>query len=144
MRICKFSFISVSTVSPLKKSRKRFVGEESTVRCSIIKFIKYLWVSDFNFLSDCSVLQTIFQSVSNVTHVVHRWRAKLLQCQFAIWNLPERMMWECDMLLQYKKIHRIVERQWYGEYINRSDLGSTLRVGKISCGPSSIGTIHKG
>ena len=44
------SFISISTVSTLKKSRHSFVGEESTVRWDIGKFRKYLWGSEFTVL----------------------------------------------------------------------------------------------
>ena len=36
------SFVSVSTVSPLEKSRYIFLGESSAVMCAIGKFRKYL------------------------------------------------------------------------------------------------------
>ena len=58
-------------------------------------------------MSDYSGLQKIFESEANVPHVVHRWRSKCLQCQFVIWNRPERMMWECDMLSHYKNATKL-------------------------------------
>ena len=45
MGLQPISFISISKVSPLKKSRNIFVGEAAVVRCSIEKFRKYLWGS---------------------------------------------------------------------------------------------------
>ena len=39
------SFISISTVYPLEKSRLGFVGEAATVRWDMENFIKYLWGS---------------------------------------------------------------------------------------------------
>ena len=79
MRLRPISFILRSTVSRLENSRHIFIGESDSVRWAIGKYRENLWGADFMVLPDCSGLQKIFESEANVPHVVHRWRAKLLQ-----------------------------------------------------------------
>ena len=81
MYLRPISFISRSTVCPLENSKNIFVGESATVRWAIGRFINYLWGSEFTVLSYCSGLKKFFESEANVTHVVHRWQAKLSQYQ---------------------------------------------------------------
>ena len=104
LRLRPICFVSRATASPLEKSRHSFVGEAATVRWAIGKFRKYLWGSEFTVLTDCSGLQKFFESEANVPHVIHRWRAELLQYQFVIEHRPARMMWECDMLSRYNRV----------------------------------------
>ena len=54
-------------------------------------------------LSYCSVLQKIYESESNVPHVVHIQKTGLLPYQFLIWHQSSRMMWECDRISQYNR-----------------------------------------
>ena len=73
MHLQPISFISRSTVSSLENSIKIFVGEAAAVRWAMVKFRKYLWVSEFTVLSYCSGMKKCFESEANVPHVVHRW-----------------------------------------------------------------------
>ena len=57
MRLGLISFIPISIVLSLEKSRHRFVGEEASVRWDIGKFRNYLWESEFTVLSYCSGLK---------------------------------------------------------------------------------------
>ena len=79
MRLRPISFILRSTVSPLENSKHIFLVEAAAVRWDIGNFRKYFWGSGLTVMSYCSGLEKIFESETNVTHVVHRWRAKLLQ-----------------------------------------------------------------
>ena len=79
IRLRPISFILISTVSPLEKSGYIILGEAAAVRWDIGNFRQYLWGEEFTLLSDCSGLQKLFESESNVPHVVHRWRSELLQ-----------------------------------------------------------------
>ena len=54
-------------------------------------------------LSYFSGMQKLFESEANVPHVVHRRRSNFLQYKFVIWHRLERMIWDCDMMLQYNK-----------------------------------------
>ena len=50
MRLRTISFITISTLSPLEKSRHRFIGEAEAVSRAIVKLRKYLWGSEFTAL----------------------------------------------------------------------------------------------
>ena len=62
MHVCSSSFILISTVAPLEKSRHIFVGEAATVRWYIGNFRKYMWGAYFTVLSNYSGMQKFFKS----------------------------------------------------------------------------------
>ena len=94
MRLQPISFIFISIVAPIKNSRHGFVVEAAAIRWAVVNFRNYLRGADLTVLSYCSGLQNIFESESNVPHMVHRGRAVLLQCQILICHRLESMMWE--------------------------------------------------
>ena len=59
------SSVSISMESPMENPRCRFVGESAILSWSIGNFMKYLLVAKLLVLSDCSVLQKLFEAEAN-------------------------------------------------------------------------------
>ena len=66
-----------------------------------------MWVTEFTVLPYFIELQKIPKSEANVPHVVHRWRAELLQYQFVIWQQLAKNSLERDMLSQYNRAKKL-------------------------------------
>jgi hypothetical protein len=76
-------------------------GEPRAGRWAFLKWKRFLWYSEFTWITDCSCLGQFFDMDIMPTHTLQRWRMDLLRFNFTIVHRPERMLCECDLLSRY-------------------------------------------
>ena len=64
----------------------------------------------------------IFESETNVPHVVHRWKYNFFRYQFVMWHWPEIMMWEWDIHPRYNK----ATESWRENYMDNVSIEISL------------------
>jgi hypothetical protein len=76
-------------------------GEPRAGTWAFLKWKRFLWYSEFTWITDCSCLEQFFDMDIMPTHMLQRWRTDLLRFNFTIVHRPERMLCECDLLSRY-------------------------------------------
>ena len=87
------SFISLKTKTSFKRSSHLYVEEAGVIQWAVKNFRKYMYGMEFTVMTDYSSLKTFFENTDHTSHMMQRWKAKLLQFHFVIEYHPARMMW---------------------------------------------------
>ena len=100
IRLRPLAFIDRIT-SASERSYHSYVGEVAAGRWAIGKFYKFLYGSEFTWLTDCSSVQHFMTAESRVDHRLQCWKAELSQFAFTVEHRPALMLTECDTLSRY-------------------------------------------
>ena len=93
LRLRPIAFISCKTKTSFKRSYHSYVVEAGVIQSAVGNFLKYLYRTEFTVMTYCSSLKPFFENTDHTSHVIHRWKAKLLQFHFLIEHCPACMMW---------------------------------------------------
>ena len=93
LRLRPIAFISCKTKTSFKRSYHSYVEEAGVIQWAVGNFLKYLYGMEFTVMKYCSSLKTFFENTDHTSHVMQRWKAKLLQFHFIIEHCPACMMW---------------------------------------------------
>lgn len=95
----------------LRESRYHSYCGKAAGVWAIKKLWLYLYGREFTWITDFSGLQQFFKGDDLPSHVVQRWRVKLLWYNFTIVQRPSRMMAEVDLLSRYNHIAKTLRKK---------------------------------
>ena len=83
LRLRPIAFLDRTTTPP-EWSFHSYVGEVATGRWAIGKFFKYLYGTEFTWLTDCLGIQFFMDSDTRANHMLQCWKAELSQFAFMV------------------------------------------------------------
>ena len=95
-----------------ERSYHSHMGELATGLWAMEKFKRYLLMTTFTWITDCSAIREIVEDVGDRyrSHQIQRWKIRLLQYDFVTVHRPARMLTEVDTLSRYETITQRLKR----------------------------------
>jgi hypothetical protein len=76
-------------------------GEPRAGRWAFLTWKRFLWYSQFTWITNCACLEKFFEMDLMPTHTLQHWRIDLLRFNFTIVHRPEQMICKCNLLSWY-------------------------------------------